>query len=268
MAFLRTCRAIVALLAIAVPLILIAGPLLYLLIAWDKLMRIDERRHRRRVAMWQELCGEGALVVVCAIMGVRVDVRLPPRPWPSAPFIVVSNHLGGFDGFLVTRLLRLLVGRADIRAVGKRQVASWPIIGRAWRELRWGFVARTGDRKDYSAVERCGVNAHADGAVAVIFPEGTVYVRGKERGGYAALAPPKSGGLKTLIRAMPGRPLCSVTIVWERAMHGQAGLFDGGIPLGRRVMVDTRFVEVAESEVEAWLAEEWRRKDAIIAAAT
>ncbi|HSD12191.1 MAG TPA: hypothetical protein VLC10_01415, partial [Patescibacteria group bacterium] len=76
--------------------------------------------------------------------------------------------------------------------------------------------------------------------------------------------PPKSGGLAALRRILPRYRILNVTIVWDRETHGLA-MMEGGVPLGRRVTVTARVVDVPE-DVKGWLREEWARKDAAIAA--
>ncbi|MEY4745113.1 MAG: hypothetical protein RL272_1058 [Candidatus Parcubacteria bacterium] len=264
MALTRYVRASIALLALAVPFIFVAAPALYAIVLWDRAAGTEGLKHRRRVAAWQAACGEAALFLVKGIMGIAVTYDLPPDPLAAGPYIVISNHFGGFDGFLIVRALRSLFGRADIRAIGKREVRKWPVVGRAWSELRWGFVARNHDPDDHRAVGRCGESAAADAACALIFPEGTVFDPDKRRDGFTRVLPPKSGGLKTLRRAMPGAPVLCVTLVWASERYG-GSLLDGTIPFGASVCVVVRLADVPD-DVEGWLLEEWRRKDAMISA--
>lgn len=266
MALLRYVRASVALLALALPFVLVAGPALYAIVLWDRVAGAGGLTHRRRVAKWQAVCGEIALFLVKGIMGITVTYDLPDGPLPEGSYVVVANHFGGFDGFLVVHVLGRLLGRADIRAIGKQEVRKWPVVGRAWSDLRWGFVARNHDPKDFRAVERCGEAALADGACALIFPEGTIFDPGKRKDGFVRVLAPKSGGLKTLRRVMPGSRALCVTIAWARERYGES-FIEGVIPFGRSVRVAVRVADVPE-DVDAWLRDEWRRKDAFIDAGT
>lgn len=261
----RRLRAFIALAAIAALFAFLAAPSLYALVAWNRLSGADARSRRRRVGRWQECWGEAFLAIISRVMGISIAFDLPSMRLPKGPYIVVSNHVGGFDGFLIVRLLRLLRGRADFRAIGKKALASWPVVGLLWRELGWGFVARSGDPNDYRVVERCGAAAFADGEGILIFPEGTTYDPAKLRDGYRFVLPPKNGGLNVLRRAMPECPLISVTISWDKESYG-VSLLEGSIPFGRRVRVEASFLLAeGDAHLDAWLRNEWRRKDAAIA---
>lgn len=264
MAMSRRLRAGMTMVILVSLLLFVAGPLLYGIVFWDRLFRVTGTAHRRRIARWQYLCGEAALAVVCRSMGIAVSYDLPPAAPGAGPYLIVANHLGGFDGFLVTHVLRAIGANTDLRAIGKREVAKYPVVGRAWRELKWGFVARRRDPHDFDAVERCGRDAGADGANVLIFPEGTIYMRTNRREWYVHVLPPKSGGLSALRRVLPDRPVLNVTIRWDLETHGLA-MMEGGIPYGRRVTVTARVVRLPE-DVKGWLREEWARKDAAIAA--
>ncbi len=260
----RRIRALLTLSLLAFLVLLLAGPALYLLLAWDKVRRVEGKAHRRRVAAWQRASNRAVLGIIRACMGitVRLDLR---GPLPPGPYLIISNHLGGFDGFLVLHLLSAIGRESDLRAIGKKQVMSWPIIGRAWRELRWGFVARDGHRRDYSAVEECGCLAFLDGADMLIFPEGTHFDAAVRKPPPHVL-PPKPGGFSVLLRQMPERPVLDITITWERPYHGLS-LFDGIIPYGRLavVRVEHHATVPQPDDARPWLNEVWRRKDAWIA---
>jgi hypothetical protein len=243
---------------------MIAGPLLYGIIVWDGLTGVRGKAHRRRIAWWQYFCGEAAFLTVRVAMGIRVRYELPKDLSEHGPFIIVANHLGGFDGFLVTHVLRKLGANVDLRAVGKREVAKYPFVGRAWRELKWGFVARDHRRDDYAVVERCARDADEDGANMLIFPEGTIFMVHNRKDPYRYVLPPKSGGLTKLHEILPGRKVLNLTIAWETRRHGLA-LMEGGVPYGRRVLLTTEVVELP-ADVREWLRAEWHRKDARIGA--
>ncbi len=264
MAYSRRLRAGMTIVVLVMLVVFVAGPALYGIILWDFLFRVRGLAHRRRIARWQYLCGEAALAVVSLVMGITVTYDLPPPVPGAGPYIVVANHLGGFDGFIVTHVLRAIGASTDLRAIGKREVRRYPVVGRAWRELKWGFVARRHDPHDFDAVEQCGRDADGDGANVVIFPEGTIYMRTNRREWYVNVLPPKSGGLAALRRVLPSRQVLNITIAWDRETHGLT-MMEGGVPLGRRVTVTARVVDVPE-DVKGWLREEWVRKDAVIAA--
>lgn len=260
----RKMRAAVTVAVLVLVMALVAGPVLYTIIYWDRLAGVGGLAHRRRIAWWQFFCGEAGLFTVRVCMGISIRYDLPKGLADAGPFIIIANHLGGFDGFLVTHILRKIGTNVDLRAIGKREVAKYPFVGRAWRELKWGFVARSHDPRDYEVIEQCARDAVADGANMMIFPEGTIFVGHNRTEPHRYVLPPKSGGLAKLRDAMPGRRVLNITVCWDIESHGCA-LMEGGVPYGRRVLLAANVVDLPE-DVKEWLREEWHRKDAMIAA--
>ena len=265
MDMIRRARAFAALLLYALVFLIFATPQLYLLLAFLRLTGATPEGRRHRVDRWQMLWMGIAFAIVLRVAGVKVDFRLPDHPYVrdgKGPFIVVANHLGGFDGLLLTRLLAL-IGRGSFRSIMKREVASWPIIGTACKANACAFVERSRVSRDMSRVEWCGQTAAADGASVLIFPEGTVFHPSKVKNGYRKVLQPKSGGIATLLKAMPGTPVLSVTIHWHDLSY-EDDVLEGVLPPGSRVTVEASVSNVAEADIGRWLEEEWRRKDALL----
>lgn len=261
----RRARAFAALAVYAGLFLLIAAPQLYMTLAVLRLTRASPQARRKRIDRWQMAWMSVAFTVVLRVAGIKVDFRIPDDPYirEGGSFIIIANHLGGFDGILLVRLLKLC-GRKGFRSIMKREVASWPIIGTACRANGSAFVARSGETRDILRVEWCGKTARTDGASPFIFPEGTVFHSSKAKDGFTRVLPPRSGGLRALLRAMPDCPILSATIHWHD-LRREDDVLEGVLPPGSRVTVDVSiFRDVTEADAEHWLQEEWRRKDALL----
>jgi 1-acyl-sn-glycerol-3-phosphate acyltransferase len=131
----------------------------YLVIVLGRLACVGRRRRAdawsdRVVAAWARRVGR--------LFGMRCRVVGTP---PPAPFLLVANHLSYVD-------VLALLGAAGGAFVAKREIASWPVVGRLCRLIGVVFIDRTA-RRD---VRRVGVGveaALAEGRGIAIFPEGT-----------------------------------------------------------------------------------------------
>src|SRR5712691_9653341 len=72
-----------------------------------------------RARNWQNRNFRGWARTSARVMAMTINVRNEP---PSAPFLLVSNHLSYVD-------VIVLGSQANCAFVAKSEVASWPIIG-------------------------------------------------------------------------------------------------------------------------------------------
>lgn len=112
-------------------------------------------RWRNRVMRWW---ARGT----AAIVGMRVQAQ---GTLPQPPFLLVTNHLSYMD-------IVALSTHIDCVFVAKAEVAAWPGIGRAAREVGTIFINRL-DRSDVSRVGALIEQALNRGQGVVLFPEGT-----------------------------------------------------------------------------------------------
>jgi len=96
------------------------------------------------------------------VLGLRVTTT---GPMPTAPFLLVSNHLSYVD---------VIVYGAKLRAafVAKSEVAGWPVVGPLARWVGTIFVDRR-VRRDVTRVNASTEAALDDGLGVVVFAEGT-----------------------------------------------------------------------------------------------
>jgi len=96
------------------------------------------------------------------IFGVRTRLVGPP---PSAPFLLVANHLGYLD-------ILVLGSAVGATFVSKHDLAHWPVLGHLARVTGTIFVNRE-RRRDAVRVMGAIDRAWTEGAGIVLFPEGT-----------------------------------------------------------------------------------------------
>jgi 1-acyl-sn-glycerol-3-phosphate acyltransferase len=96
------------------------------------------------------------------ILGVRIQVI---GPLPSAPYLLVSNHLSYLDIIVFSAVL-------PARFVAKREVRGWPLIGPLSWLLGTIFIDREQKRDALRVLDQLdGALRRADGAL--VFPEAT-----------------------------------------------------------------------------------------------
>ena len=261
-------RGAAALAAFALIIGLLATPQLYLMLAWHRLASVPPVRRRKAVARWQGRWGRRSFAAVRAILGIRT--RFTCRGGGPAgirgPYIVVANHRSTLDILVLMAFLGDM-GRDDLRWILKRQLLMAPAVGRSCRETGCGYVTRGGDPGDVERVRRCAATARHDGACVVIFPEGTRFSAPRGGSGFSHVLPPKVGGVLALRRELPDYPVLSVTIRWTGGPEGRTAL-DGEGFVGKTVVAEAEILtDIDDRAIAAWLDEEWRRKDRLLARA-
>jgi len=115
-------------------------------------------------------------------LGVALEIH--GRPQDGAR-LWVANHLSWLDPLVLMSL-------RPMGALAKREVATYPFIGRAARRLGLAFVDRTDPTSRAAALTRFAADLRR-GEPMLLFPEGTT-TRGQ------GLAPLQEGGLKAAYR--------------------------------------------------------------------
>jgi len=99
---------------------------------------------------------------MCEIHGIDVQTRGAP---PEGPALLVANHIGYFDPMVVGAI-------AACVSIAKRELRSWPIVGRRLRDMGVVFVDRSDPWSGARAL-RAMLRAFRLGASVLNFPEGT-----------------------------------------------------------------------------------------------
>ena len=151
---LRTARATARLFALC----LLTAALYAVWVVGSALLCVSKRARVRWRGLLFRLWGRSAATV----LGMTLDASgVAPRP----PFLLVVNHLGYAD-------VVALAARCECVFVAKKEVESWPAVGRLCRSMRTIFVDRR-SRRDIPRVLSQIEAALDEGAGVVLFAEGT-----------------------------------------------------------------------------------------------
>jgi 1-acyl-sn-glycerol-3-phosphate acyltransferase len=133
--------------------------IIYLIWLLGSILLLPFRESRRR---WRIFVIRNWARVIASIIGVSIRVRGEP---PHPPFFLVSNHLSYIDVIVYAATLGSLF-------VAKREIASWPIIGRIARAIGTIFIDRR-SYHDIPRVIRLIDQTLCQGYGIVLFAEGT-----------------------------------------------------------------------------------------------
>ena len=151
---LRTTRAAARLVALC----LLTAALYAVWVLGAALLCVSKRARARWRGLLFRLWGRAA----AACIGMKLDARgVAPRP----PFLLVVNHLGYAD-------VVALAASCECVFVAKKEVESWPVVGRLCRSMKTIFVDRR-SRRDIPRVLSQIEAALDEGAGVVLFAEGT-----------------------------------------------------------------------------------------------
>jgi 1-acyl-sn-glycerol-3-phosphate acyltransferase len=131
---------------------------------------------------------------LCRAAGFRVEVVGSSAVPENARVLVIANHIGVLDPFIVASVF-------PVAWVAKSEIASWPVFGWVARSVGILFAHREQRMRTGELVD--GIRERMDDGVPVaIFPEGTTS-NGR------ALLPFKTGGFAALTdgEAESGRPI-------------------------------------------------------------
>lgn len=137
--------------------------------------------------------------------GVRVQVEGEENAPTDQPRIYVSNHQSWFD---VWALAAGLPGH--YRFVAKKELARFPIFGRAWKVAGHVCVDRSDRGAAARSLEDAGRLIRSDGSGVIIFAEGTRSRTGK-------LQPFKKGAFMLALHT--GVDIIPVALVGSRAVQ-------------------------------------------------
>jgi putative phosphoserine phosphatase/1-acylglycerol-3-phosphate O-acyltransferase len=118
---------------------------------------------REAVNLGQTTWGE----VGTALAGVKVQIEGEQHLWSNRPAVFVFNHQSAIDTLLLCRVLR-----RDFVGVGKKEIASYPLLGRLFRYVGTVFVDRGSTSSAIHALD-AAVDALREGFSVAIAPEGT-----------------------------------------------------------------------------------------------
>ncbi len=244
---------------------LVAFPQLFVVSVAYRALGFPAWLRRRRIANGTVYWGDLVFRVACRLMRITPRFRLPETIPPRV--IVIANHQSTFDVAVLAAILNR-AGLTNTRWVVKAGLARAPVIGWMARETGCVFVNRKKDPNDLENMKRGAAQAREDGASVLLFPEGTRFARRVRDSDFERLLPPKPGGFGRLTQSLD-YPVLSITLRWNPPLQIAEGktIFQIADLVGKELFIDARVVSAETVSADSnWLANEWKRKDAILAA--
>jgi HAD superfamily hydrolase (TIGR01490 family) len=152
-----------------------------------------------------------------SLAGVQLRVRGEQHLWDQRPAVFLFNHQSQLDMAILCKLMR-----EGVTAVAKKELASHPVFGLAFRIAGVAFVDRAAPGRGREALEPV-VQRLRDGISVVVAPEGTRSVT-------PALGEFKKGAFHMAMQA--GVPIVPIVIrnagelMWRDAMTIRSGRVD------------------------------------------
>ncbi len=103
-----------------------------------------------------------------ALAGLKLDVEGEEHLWSHRPAVFIFNHQSSLDVLVIAKLLN-----KDFTGIGKKEIASFPIVGPAFRFADVVFVDRSNSEKAVEAMKPVVKAIQEDGLSVTLAPEGT-----------------------------------------------------------------------------------------------
>ena len=136
--------------------------------------------------------------------GVEVEFEGLEHFQPARPAVIVSNHESWYDVFALAGLLPV-----DYRFVGKKELNKIPFFGAAWMACGHIAIDRSNRKAAIESLRTAGDKIRREGAVVVMFPEGT-------RSSDGELRPFKKGAFVLALES--GVPVIPIGISGSRSL--------------------------------------------------
>ncbi|MFK8052131.1 MAG: HAD-IB family hydrolase [Woeseiaceae bacterium] len=136
--------------------------------------------------------------VASALIGLNLEVEGEHHLWSHRPAVFIFNHQSQADVVIVARLLR-----RDIAAVGKKEIANVPVLGRIMQFAGTVMIDRSNAQQAIESLNRLVNTIKVEGKSVAIAPEGTRTVS-------KHLAPFKKGAFHLAMKA--GVPIIPIVI--------------------------------------------------------
>jgi 1-acyl-sn-glycerol-3-phosphate acyltransferase len=196
-------------------------------------------------------------------------------------YLVNANHQSWVDILVLQRVFNRRIPL--LKFFLKRELLYVPIMGLAWWALDFPFMRRKGGKtaaKDIETARKSCEKFRVIPTSVISFAEGTRYTRAKhdqQKSPYKTLLKPKTGGLGMALETIGPKfdALVDVTIDYPDGVPTFWDLLTGRVS---RVRVDVRQVQIPavlsnvddasvgayRSQLQAWVNEQWQRKDALL----
>jgi len=139
----------------------------------------------------------GLLGRLSKVIGLNVEVRIPPELAQTGPVVYVCNHQNSYDIFTVSGAVR-----ENTVSIGKKSLKWIPFFGQMYWLTGNILIDRKNTNKALNTIDLAATKIKEKGLSVWLFPEGT---RSYGRG----LLPFKTGAFRTALQAgVPVVPVC------------------------------------------------------------
>jgi putative phosphoserine phosphatase / 1-acylglycerol-3-phosphate O-acyltransferase len=106
--------------------------------------------------------------LACALIGLKIKISGEENIWANRPAVVIVNHQSKADALIVLKLLR-----GNFAAIGKKEIASIPLVGQAIQFAGVIPIDREDPKKAIESMKPLLDAVHREGRFVVVAPEGT-----------------------------------------------------------------------------------------------
>lgn len=183
--------------------------------------------------------------VSSAIIGLNLDVEGEHHLWSHRPAVFIFNHQSQADVVIMAKLLR-----RDIAAVGKKEIAKVPILGKLMEFAGTVMIDRSNAHQAIASLNRLAKTIKVEGKSVAISPEGTRTVS-------KHLGPFKKGAFHLAMQA--GVPIVPVVIRNAMDVSPKGDFLMHPATVAVEVLAPIETTDWQESELEERIADVRRR---------
>ena len=180
----------------------------------------------------------------------------------NTPYIIVANHYSWLD--ILVLYATVFNARQAFVFVMKRSLIKLPMIGIICWGLGHPLLYRGGARrKNLALLKTAAKKMQTYHHGMMIFPEGTRYTKvDKKPQSYQNLLTPRTVGFEVVMKELgPTVPVLDVTLIYGDHEHSIWDFLRGKFG---HVSVVSQLHHVDAQEAQAWLLDQWSKKDQLI----
>ncbi|MBY0371221.1 1-acyl-sn-glycerol-3-phosphate acyltransferase [bacterium] len=214
----------------------------------SSLIRAENSRQGRSVEYTHHIMQSWAQGLLDTL---RVDVEYAGKPSPE-PTLFIGNHVSYLD-------IPLLMSRAPVVFLAKKELASWPIFGRAMRSVGTVFVDRGSPGSRKVAAEAIAPAVHEGGYSVAVFASGTTSITEDKPWRWGAFSIAKRFNIPLQPFRLTYEPLRTVAYIDEDFFASHLWSLVGTSKIKARLEFADRIPVVEDPEAEARRWWQWAR---------
>jgi 1-acyl-sn-glycerol-3-phosphate acyltransferase len=222
---------------------------------------LETRKHASQVFAVGEVRTEEDIKAMHAIMMgwarlllrlLRVEVSVSGAPPSTENVLLIGNHMSYLD-------ILCLMSLSPVVFVAKRELAKWPVIGRACRSVGTVFVERDSKGSRRGAGDAVARHFQERKTNVCIFPSGTTTLDEKKTWRWGGFEIARRYKIPVQPFRITYRPLRKVAFIGDDALLTHLWALLGE----KRIEVSLEFeapVQISDAQGECKMWQEWNRK--------